>query len=121
MDVRLAEALRGARVTTRRRTRFPNIVRDPWIVGGEPTIRGTRIPVRSVVLIHNENGFEYTCEAFPSASPEQLQEALEFYREHREEIDRYIGENEAAAHAVHDGPDESHEPPSRPTRPIMGG
>ena len=99
-------------MSTRRRTRFPDIVRDPRIVGGEPTIRGTRIPVRSVVLIQNENGFEYTCEAFPSASPEQIQEALEFYREHREEIDRYIEENEAAAYAVHDGPDASHEAPA---------
>ncbi len=30
-------------------SRFPHIVRDPRVLGGEPTVAGTRVPVWVVV------------------------------------------------------------------------
>lgn len=79
---------------------FPHVVRDPRRVGGEPTIKGTRIPVRSVAVIYRLfQDVDDVCSAFPTASREAICEALEFYGEHQEEIDRYIEENEREAEA----------------------
>jgi uncharacterized protein (DUF433 family) len=76
-------------------TSFPRIVRDPRIVGGEPTIRGTRIPVRSIVLFQRfEGDLTHISEAFPRLTQEDVDEALDFYRENHDEIDRYIREND---------------------------
>jgi uncharacterized protein (DUF433 family) len=76
--------------------RLDHIVRDPHILGGEPTIKGTRIPVRSIVIIHQLYGdFEQVRRAFPTAPEPALREALAFYKSHRAEIDRHIQENES--------------------------
>lgn len=32
------------------------IIRDPRILGGEPTVKGTRIPVWSIVVTHRYYG-----------------------------------------------------------------
>lgn len=76
--------------------RVPRIVRDPRVLGGEPTIAGTRVPVRAVVVAFRLHGDRARVgRAFPTASPEAIDEALAFYESHREEIDRFIAENEA--------------------------
>lgn len=81
-------------------TTYPHIVRNPAIVGGEPVIAGTRIPVRSVVVLDRlYHDFAYVCSAFPTASHEGIREALDYYRTHREEIDRLIAANEREAAA----------------------
>ena len=81
---------------------FPRIVRDPRIVGGEPTIRGTRVAVRHVAIEYqNEGSVEGVHRAYPHLSTDAIREALAFYAANREEIDGYIDENEALA----DSPD----------------
>jgi uncharacterized protein (DUF433 family) len=78
------------------RIQAAQIVRDPKVLGGEPTIKGTRVPVWAIVLAWRWNPSpEYLREAYPMVSPEAAQAALAFYEEHQEEIDRYIAENEA--------------------------
>ena len=75
---------------------FAHVVRVPGVVGGEPTIAGTRIPVRSIVLTWRYNpDVEYLCQAFPRLTPALVREALAYYDAHSEEIERYIAENEA--------------------------
>jgi uncharacterized protein (DUF433 family) len=37
----------------------------------------------------------YLCRAYPSLTPDLITEALDFYDEHRTEIERLIAENEA--------------------------
>ena len=70
------------------------IVRNPSILHGEPTVEGTRIPVRAVVLFKHEYGdIAGTQNALPSLSVSDVETAMHFYREHREEINRYITEN----------------------------
>ena len=60
--------------------RFPRIVRDPRIVGGEPTIKGTRVPVRSIVLFRRyEEDLTHNLEAFPRLTPVDVDEALVYY------------------------------------------
>ena len=80
-----------ADVQAKRRT----IVRNPRILFGEPTIEGTRIPVRTVVLTN----YVYAGHigdilmAHPSLRAEDIETALRFYRKHRNEINEYIAEN----------------------------
>lgn len=77
------------------------IVRDPRICGGQPTVAGTRVPVRSVViqwqLYHDLNRVQ---SAFPRLDIPAIQAALAFYESHREEIDHLIEENERAAYSA---------------------
>lgn len=77
------------------------IVRDPDVCGGEPTIEGTRVPVRSIVIqwLFYEDLAKIQS-AFPRVDVPTIQGALAYYESHREEIDRLIEENEQAAYAT---------------------
>ncbi|HEY7062244.1 MAG TPA: DUF433 domain-containing protein [Chloroflexota bacterium] len=71
------------------------MVRNPLVLGGEPTVAGTRVPVRSIVIawqLHQD--LDRVCRAYPMLSRGDVEEALTFYDLHRGEIDRYIAENE---------------------------
>ena len=59
------------------------------LCGGEPTIRGMRITVRDVVEYMELYGSEKRIlEALPDLAPSDIDAAIEYYREHREEIER---------------------------------
>jgi len=77
------------------------IVRVPGVQGGEPIIRGTRVPVRSIALARDEDGLG------PSAIAAEfhvdiaaVEAALAYYEVHRNEIDRIIDRHERAAYEV---------------------
>jgi uncharacterized protein (DUF433 family) len=76
---------------------YPHIVRNPDILAGEPTIRGTRIAVRTLVVASR---YMPTTEelrgAYPHLTQAEIEEAFAFYHDYRAEIDRYIAENDAA-------------------------
>jgi uncharacterized protein (DUF433 family) len=77
------------------------IVRVPGICGGEPTVSGTRVPVRSVVIQWKYyQDFDRVQRAFPRLDVPAIQAALAFYESHREEIDHLIEENERAAYSA---------------------
>ncbi|MHA2504214.1 MAG: DUF433 domain-containing protein [Candidatus Kariarchaeaceae archaeon] len=59
----------------------PNIVVDPEICHGKPTIKGTRVLV-SVILDHLEQGISYTeiMEAFPRITEEDIKACLTYAR-----------------------------------------
>ncbi len=76
------------------------IVRRPGVQGGEPVIRGTRVPVRSVALARNEDGLE------PAAIAREfcldlaaVEAALTYYDAHKSEIDRVIDRHERESYA----------------------
>lgn len=76
---------------TARQATFPRIVRDAAIVGGEPIVRGTRVPVRIIVQMYQHyHDVERLCRAFPRLDAEAIQEALAYYEGHRDEIDSLI-------------------------------
>ncbi|MBI4491685.1 MAG: DUF433 domain-containing protein [Chloroflexi bacterium] len=78
-----------------RSARFGRIARNPRVCGGEPTIKGTRIPVRSIVIEYQRyHDLEWVRAGYPQLDVPTIQEALTFYEAHREEIDRSIAENE---------------------------
>jgi uncharacterized protein (DUF433 family) len=73
------------------RTPFPRIVRDPRIHGGEPTVRGTRVPVRAIIVAWRaEPDVQTLLEAYPRLGERDVREALAYYEAHRPELDERI-------------------------------
>jgi uncharacterized protein (DUF433 family) len=71
------------------------IVRNPRVLGGEPIVEGTRVPVRSIVLVSRyAPDLDYVCRAF-ALPPQAVQLALRHYEQNRTEIDQYIADNES--------------------------
>jgi uncharacterized protein (DUF433 family) len=76
------------------------IVRNPRVQGGEPVIRGTRVPVRSIVIASEEYGGDLARVARAySVDVAAVQAALAYYELHRTEIDEIIEKHERAARA----------------------
>ena len=81
-------------------TTYEYIERVPGVVGGDPVIKGTRVPVWSIVLhAQAHGGLDRITEAYPRVSREAAEEALAYYEAHRAEIDTIIAENEAIANS----------------------
>ena len=83
------------------RQRTSRIVRDQNILGGEPTVAGTRVPVRSIVIGLGRYGGDLArvSQAY-RLDHETVREAVGYYHEHREEIDDLIRDNEIAAEST---------------------
>ena len=85
----------------------------PGVVGGRPVVRGTRIPVASIILVVREyGGVDAVRDAYPHLTAEDVADALAYYVLHRDEVDRHIAElsderpteeDEAANYASDDG------------------
>ena len=70
---------------------FPRIIRDPRVHGGEPVVRGTRVPVRAIVVAWREYCDVATLlEAYPRLNEPDVREALAYYEAHRAELDERI-------------------------------
>jgi uncharacterized protein (DUF433 family) len=81
-------------VAIRRPTAAGRIVRNPPVLGGEPIVTGTRIPVRGIVLASREyGGAEGALAAYPQLAPADVHDALAYYDTHKSETDRYIQAN----------------------------
>ncbi len=67
------------------------IEKDPTKYEGKAVIKGTRIPVASIVN-HYRSGMsiEEILEGYPSLSPAQLFDALSYYFDHKDEIDKEL-------------------------------
>lgn len=70
--------------------------------GGSPTIRGTRFPVRSVVNYVLRQGIspEELVKEFAQLTLAQIYDALSYYYDHKEEIEKDIRENSQAPDSV---------------------
>jgi len=75
--------------------RFPRIVRNPEVLGGEPALAGTRVSVRTVVLMHRlYKDFVGVQRALSHLSQADIEETLRYYKSNRAEIERYIAQND---------------------------
>lgn len=74
------------------------IVRRPGVCGGSPCIKGTRMPVWSIVNHWRHGVSEGDLQNYfgVQLSQADIKAALAYYREHQEEIDTEIRENEEA-------------------------
>jgi uncharacterized protein (DUF433 family) len=72
-------------------TEHPHIVRKPGTCGGSPLIRGTRITVRHLAVLHQEGtSVEEMLKNYPHLKPAWVLDALSYYLDHAEEIQREI-------------------------------
>ena len=70
------------------------IVTNERILGGEPIIKGTRTPVRAIVEIWRMGvAVEEIIIHLPHLTQAQVFDALSYYSDHQEEINRYIERN----------------------------
>ncbi len=76
---------------------FPGIESQPGVCGGEPCVVRTRIPVWLLVQARRLGASEADLlRCYPALRAEDLAGAWAFHRNHREEIERQITDNEAA-------------------------
>jgi uncharacterized protein (DUF433 family) len=70
------------------------IVTDDRILSGEPIIKGTRTPVRAIVELWRQGSApEEIPQRLPHLSLAQVFDALSYYSDHQEDINRYIERN----------------------------
>jgi uncharacterized protein (DUF433 family) len=83
-------------------TEQPHIVREDGILGGEPVIKGTRVPVRAIVEMWRMGVLP---EEIPSRLPHltlaQVFGALSYFSDHQAEIMRYIERNRTPKELLH--------------------
>ncbi len=71
------------------------IVKTPGVLGGRARIAGTRIAVSHVVAMVKEGlTVDEILQEYPHLTREQVEAALRYYEEHREEIDAELEEEE---------------------------
>ena len=76
---------------------FLGIESRPGVMGGDPCIAGTRIPVWLLVQARRLGSTEAELrKAYPRLSAEDLTNAWAYYRSNRDEIEQQITENETA-------------------------
>jgi len=76
------------------RTGHPHITCLDNVCGGVPVIAGTRIAVWMIAAMHRRGEtVENILDAYPWLSPAQVYDALAYYHDHKEEIERQIEEN----------------------------
>jgi uncharacterized protein (DUF433 family) len=79
----------------------PQIAELPGVNGGYPVVSPTRIAVRLIVEAFRETGdLNETIEACSQLSREQIQAALDYYRDHPARVDDDIERNERALRAI---------------------
>jgi uncharacterized protein (DUF433 family) len=73
----------------------PGIETTPGVVGGEPCIVRTRVPVWLLVQARHQGSSEAVLlRSFPNLTAEDLTNAWTYYRAHRGEIEQQIRANE---------------------------
>lgn len=79
----------------RAKVAHPYITKRKGSCGGRPIIKGTKFPVRSVVAYVLRQGMtpEELVTLFPHLTLAQVYDALSYYYDHKEEIDRDLAEN----------------------------
>lgn len=76
------------------KTEHPYIIRNPEICGGSPIISGTRITVRLIAgLVKSGSPAEDILLGYPHLTFAQIHDAISYYFDHKEEIEKEIEEN----------------------------
>ena len=88
-------------VTAKKISNHPYVTSKKGVCGGRSVIRGTRIPVWSLIQWYKQGmTIEVIMREFPQLKPSQVHDAFSYYYDNRKEIENDIAENKAEPHAV---------------------
>ena len=94
---RLRQSLNAAEVV-RPTLDHPYVESVPEVLGGEPVVKGTRTPVRAIVERWKfGESAEEIARSLPHLRLAQIFDALGYYDDHREEVEKYIELNRVPA------------------------
>jgi uncharacterized protein (DUF433 family) len=86
-------------------TKSPFVEETPGIGGGYPQVRGTRIPVRSIVAYYRTlQSVDRIQEMFPYLTREQIQGALDYYAAYPDRVDEDFERNARVLAELHGRP-----------------
>lgn len=89
-------------MATTLRTEHPHIVRSPAVAGGMPMIAGTRISVAFIIgQLRAGDTPQDILASYPHLTPAAVYDAISFYYDHQDEIDRLIAASSLEVHARH--------------------
>lgn len=82
-----------AKTPERQQTEHPYITSTPGVCGGEPRIKGHRIPVWLIAAWHIKLGYdaEEIQQIYPQLTLAEIYDAFSYYYDHLDEIDQAIG------------------------------
>jgi len=85
----------GLELRNEQPTEHPYITCVPGILSGRPIVRGTRIPVWQIAqaILHLGDSVKDYLEGHPRLTEAKIHDALSYYFDHREEIEKEIEEN----------------------------
>lgn len=63
------------------------VVRSPGVCSGYAHIAGTKLPVWAIVSYLKDSSVEDVLRGFPYLSRDAIDTALDYYKEHKEEVD----------------------------------
>jgi uncharacterized protein (DUF433 family) len=76
-------------------TEHPHIVRKPGTCGGAPLIRNTRITVRHIAVLWKAGEpVEEIVQTFPHLQASWVYDAVSYYLDHQQEIEKEIEDNQ---------------------------
>jgi uncharacterized protein (DUF433 family) len=82
------------------RTEHPHIVKRPGGADGTPVIAGSRISVAFIVgQLRAGDTPQDILASYPHLTPAAVYDAISYYYDHQDEIDRFIHENTLEAHS----------------------
>jgi uncharacterized protein (DUF433 family) len=69
------------------RTEHPYVVKQADVLGGQPCVEGTRVPVRVVAgLFETGSSIEEIRRSYPTLTPAQIHDAISYALDHPDEI-----------------------------------
>jgi uncharacterized protein (DUF433 family) len=88
-------------LTAKKLSVHPYVTSKKGICGGRSIVRGTRIPVWSLISWYKQGmTVEDVMREFPQLKPAQVHDAFSYYYDNRKEIEKDMAENEMAHHAA---------------------
>jgi len=88
-------------ISTKKISVHPYVTRKKGVCGGRSIVRGTRIPVWSLISWYKQGmTIEDVMREFPQLKPAQVHDAFSYYYDNRKEIEKDMAENEMEPHAV---------------------
>lgn len=73
------------------RVEHPHIVLREGVQGGSPVVKGTRIPVSTIIIRYRQgHDVDEILSMYPQLTPAQVYDALSYFYDYQEELEREI-------------------------------